>query len=109
MHPLQLVSYFFGGATLINALPHLISGTMGRRFPSPFAKPPGKGQSSATMNLLWGFANLVAAYLLICRVGQFDPRDDLQVAALGLGGLLLGLMIARHFGALNGGRGPDLA
>jgi hypothetical protein len=109
MHPLELLSYFFGGVTLTNAIPHLVSGLMGRRFPSPFASPPGKGQSSAMTNVLWGFANLVIAYLLLFRVGQFDLRDAAHLTALALGTLLIGLFSARHFGALNGGRGPDLA
>jgi hypothetical protein len=34
---MTLVSYFFGGAFLANALPHLVSGMMGRAFQSPFA------------------------------------------------------------------------
>ncbi len=109
MHPLQLLFYFIGGAVLINAIPHLVSGVTGRRFPSPFAKPPGKGLSSATVNLLWGFANLVIAYLLLCRVGRFDLQDPTHAAALALGMLLPGLMLAWHFGGLNAGRGPDLS
>jgi len=109
MHPLHLLSCFLGGVTLINAVPHLVSGLMGRRFPSPFAKPPGKGQSSALVNVIWGFANLVIAYLLVCRVRRFDLQDAGQVGAVALGMLLIGLFCARHFGSLNGGRGPDLA
>ncbi len=41
MHWAQYVSYFFGGAVLANAVPHFVSGLMGRPFQSPFAKPPG--------------------------------------------------------------------
>jgi hypothetical protein len=109
VHPLHLLAYFFGGATLMNAIPHLVSGLMGRRFPSPFAKPSGKGQSSALVNVIWGFANLVIAYLLLSRVGQFDLRDAAQAGALAFGMLLIGLFTASHFGSLNEGRGPDLA
>ncbi len=106
---LELVAIFFGGAFLANAIPHFVSGVMGRRFPSPFAKPPGKGQSSAVTNVLWGFFNLVLAYLLLCRVGAFDLRNCWDVGAFALGVLVIGLFGARHFGGLNGGRGPDLA
>ena len=63
------VSYFFGGAFLANALPHIGNGISGRPFQSPFAKPPGEGLSSSTVNVLWGLFNLAVAYLLICRVG----------------------------------------
>jgi hypothetical protein len=104
---LHLVSYFLGGAFLANAVPHLVSGMMGRPFQSPFAKPPGEGLSSSTVNVLWGFFNLVVFYLLVCRVGDFDPRDPSEVAALGLGMFLLAIGTARHFGRFNGGNAPD--
>ena len=103
---IDLASYFFGGAFLANAVPHFVSGMMGRRFQSPFASPPGEGLSSPTVNVLWGFANFVAAYLLICRVGNFDLRDCRDVLALGLGVLLLSLGTARHFGRFNSGNVP---
>lgn len=109
MHALHLAAYFFGGAALLNAVPHLVSGVMGRRFPSPFARPSGKGMSSAVVNVLWGFANLVIAYLLLCRVGRFDLNDIGDLVAFALGLLVIGLMGALHFGGLNEGRGPDLA
>jgi hypothetical protein len=38
---LTYVSYFFGGIFLGNAIPHFVSGTMGRAFQSPFAHPRG--------------------------------------------------------------------
>ena len=84
MNWLYLVSYFFGGIFLANAIPHLVSGMMGRSFQSPFAKPPGKGLSSSTVNVLWGFGNLVVAYCLILRVGQFDLRAADHIASLGV-------------------------
>ena len=62
---LSLVSYFFGGAFLANAIPHLVNGVMGRAFQSPFAKPPGQGLSSATVNVLWGFFNVIVGYVLV--------------------------------------------
>ena len=104
---LHLVSYFFGGAFLANAVPHLVSGMMGRPFQSPFAKPPGQGLSSSTVNVLWGFFNLVVAYLLVCRVGDFDLRDTPDVAVLGVGILLLNIMSARLFGRFHGGNAPE--
>jgi len=103
---LDLVSYFFGGLFLANAVPHLVSGMMGRPFQSPFAKPPGKGLSSSTVNVLWGFFNLVGGYLLVVRVGSFDLRSARYVLALGMGILLIGLQSARHFGQFHGGNSP---
>ena len=76
---------------------------MGRPFQSPFAKPPGEGLSSSIVNVLWGFFNLVIAYLLLCRVGDFDLRSVAHVTAAGLGFLSVGLLNAPHFGRFNGG------
>lgn len=104
---LSLISYFFGGAFLSNAVPHFVSGTMGRAFQSPFAKPRGEGLSSSTVNILWGAFNLVVAYVLIERVGDFNLRSTADAAALGLGILLLALFGARHFGRFHGGNSPE--
>jgi hypothetical protein len=106
MHWLWLVSYFFAGAFTENAIPHLVSGVMGRAFQSPFAKPPGKGLSSSTVNVVWGFFNLVVAYLLLVRVGSFQLRATSHIAAFGLGLLLKSIGSARHFGKFNGGNTP---
>ena len=100
------LAYFFGGVFLANAVPHFVSGMMGRTFQSPFAKPPGKGLSSSTVNVFWGFANFVIAYLLIVRVGNFDLRATDHAIALGVGVLLMGIIDARLFGRFHGGDSP---
>lgn len=108
MEWLHDLAYFFGGAFLANAVPHFVAGSMGRAFQSPFARPPGEGLSSSTVNVGWGFANLVVAYLLVGHVGDFHLRSLPQAAALGLGFLVMALMTARHFGRFHGGNGkPD--
>ncbi len=101
------ISYFFGGAFLANAVHHFVSGLMGRPFQTPFAKPPGQGLSSSTVNVLWGFLNLVIGYVLLCRVGTFDLHSTDQVVASGLGALLLSVMMARSFGRFHGGNSPE--
>ena len=106
MQWIESVSYFFGGAVLTNAVPHFVSGVMGRPFQSPFAKPRGQGHSSSTVNVLWGFLNLAIGYLLVLRVGDFDPRSTADAVALGLGTLLMGVVMARMFGRFNGGNSP---
>jgi hypothetical protein len=103
---LWLVSYFFAGAFTENAIPHFVSGVMGRSFQSPFAKPPGKGLSSSTVNVCWGFFNIVVAYLLIAHVGSFEWRATSHIVAFGLGLLLKGLGSAHQFGKLHGGNTP---
>jgi len=106
MNWIWLVSYFFGGAIAVNAIPHFVSGVTGRSFQSPFAKPPGEGLSSSTVNVVWGFFNAVVAYLLVARVGVFDPRATTHILAFGVGALLISIFSARHFGQFHGGNTP---
>jgi len=104
MNWVDYVSYFFGGVFVANTIPHLVSGMMGQAFQSPFAKPPGKGLSSSTVNVVWGMFNLAVGYVLIFRVGTFDIRNTADVACAGLGALLISLQLAYHFGQFHGGR-----
>jgi hypothetical protein len=104
---LNLVSYSFGGVFLANAVPHVVRGMTGRPLQGPFAKPPGQGLSSSTVNVPWGFFNLAIGYLLVCRVVDFNLRETGDVVALGLGGLFINLFMARHFGRFHGGNAPE--
>ena len=97
------VGYFFGGLFLANAMPHLVSGTLGRPLQSPFASPPGVGLSSALVNVLWGFFNLAVGYVLVGRVGRFDLRNTRHVLVLGAGVLAMSVMLARSFARFYGG------
>jgi len=106
MRWLDLVSYFFGGVFLANAVPHFVSGTMGRAFQSPFAKPPGEGLSSSAVNVCWGFLNAAIGYWLVFRVGNYQLQSTPDAAASGLGALVISLQNARHFGRLHGGNSP---
>lgn len=106
MNLMHLVSYFFGGAFLTNAVPHFVSGVRGEPFQSPFAKPRGQGLSSSMVNVLWGFFNIVVSYMLVCRVGDFGLKITGDAVAFGLGILAMGLLCARLFGRFHGGDKP---
>jgi hypothetical protein len=95
------VAYFFGGAFLGNFVPHFVKGVSGQKFPSPFANPPGRGLSSPLVNVLWGLLNLVIAYFLILKVGNFDIQQLTQVGTVGLGILVIGVQLAITFGQLK--------
>jgi hypothetical protein len=97
------VAYFFGGAFLANAVPHFVSGVTGHPFQSPFAHPPGVGLSSAPINVAWGFTNLIVAYLLLAKVGNFELRRLRHAAIAGAGMLVMALMLAFTFGKFYGG------
>ncbi|OEC95123.1 hypothetical protein [Rhizobium sp. YK2] len=104
LHTLSLLA---GGAFLMNAIPHLVSGVLGRPFQSPFARPPGEGLSSSTVNVLGGFANLVLAYLLLIRFGSVNWDGATDVLSAGLGAFAIALFCARHFGRFHGGNAPE--
>lgn len=103
MNWIFLISYFAGGVFAANAIPHFVAGAMGHAFQTPFAKPPGKGLSSSTVNVLWGFFNAIVGYLLVVHVGDFDLRSSIHVLAFGLGALFVSIGSARHFGQFHGG------
>ena len=106
MNWLWLVSYFFAGAFTANSIPHFVSGSMGRPFQTPFAKPSGQGLSTSTVNVVWGFFNAVVGYLLVARVGAFHPRAITHILAFGLGALLMSIFSALLFGRFHGGNKP---
>ncbi len=58
------IACFFAGAILANFIPHFVHGISGDRFPTPFARPPGKGLSSPTTNVAWALFNSIVGYLL---------------------------------------------
>ena len=93
---MNYIALFFAGAFLCNSIPHLTKGLQGEPFPSPFAKPPGKGNSSPLLNFLWGAFNVGVgltqlSYHPVTIGANFD---SLAVAA---GALLLGAYLSRHF------------
>ncbi|HEY4300552.1 MAG TPA: hypothetical protein VGM73_06755 [Candidatus Didemnitutus sp.] len=90
------VAHLFAGALTCNAIPHLANGLSGRPFPTPFARPPGVGLSSSSVNVLWGSANaLVGAGLLL----RFPIATPLEAggALFAAGFVLLGLYLSRRF------------
>jgi hypothetical protein len=106
MHWNHFASYLFGGAFLANAVPRFVSGMMGRAFQSPFAKPPGVGLSSSTVNVLWGIFNIAAGYWLLSQVDDFDMHNPIHVLVAGSGALFVAVMSARRFGQFHGGNSP---
>lgn len=91
---------FFAGAFFCNAVPHLASGLQGLPFPTPFARPRGRGDSSPVVNVVWGFVNIVIALALGMHPHeQSATRED--VLTVLAGALVMGLFLAFHFGAVQ--------
>ena len=87
---------FLAGMFLANAVPHFVMGVTGTPFPSPFASPPGKGLSSPTVNVYWGFFNLVIGYLLF-RAGKISNENRWGILLLFVGILVMGVMLSLSF------------
>jgi hypothetical protein len=87
---------FFTGMFLANAVPHFVMGVTGTPFPSPFASPPGKGLSSPTVNVYWGFFNLVVGYLLF-RGGKISKENRWGILLLFVGILIMAVMLSYSF------------
>jgi hypothetical protein len=90
------VSAFFSGLFFANFVPHFVTGICGNAFPTPFAKPRGRGLSSPVVNVAWGLFNLVAGFLLFKRAKiSFD--NDLLSAAFFAGIVLISFFLAVNF------------
>ncbi len=94
---------FVSGLLLANGVPHFVQGISGRRFQTPFASPPGVGESSPMVNVLWGFLNLAAGFALMF---SFAPKGSGVIAEwslVALGALVMAVALARHFGRVRSG------
>jgi hypothetical protein len=87
---------FFGRNVFCECLPHFVHGISGDRFPTPFANPPGKGLSSATVNVVWALLNLVVGYILF-RVGKVSSGGDWALVVFFVGIAAISTQMSAHF------------
>jgi hypothetical protein len=91
------IAYFFAGAFLANGVPHFVHGISGRSFQTPFASPPGVGESPPLVNVFWGGFNFAVGGILLTEVGQFRVGLTIDSLLVLLGLLVMGSMCAKHF------------
>jgi len=96
MHWFEYVAAFVAGAAFANFIPHFVHGVSGDPFPTPFARPPGRGLSSPTVNVLWGLFNLVLGYLLFLRSG-ISLRPSLSLLIFLAGAAFLSIQLSLAF------------
>ena len=99
------VLQFVAGLFLANGVPHFVQGISGQAFQTPFASPPGIGESSPVVNVLWGFLNLVIGFALLFAFAPKGADVIVEWACVALGALIISLFCARHFGRVRSGRG----
>jgi hypothetical protein len=92
---------FFCGAFLANSVPHLVQGICGNNFQTPFASPPGVGEASATVNVLWGWLNVVIGGFLLRYFFPSLPPPAGSCVAAAIGVLAIALWLAKHFGKVR--------
>lgn len=101
------IAYFFSAFFMINAIPHYVSGVMGNPFPTPFAKPPGVGNSSPVVNVLWGTLSFVGGYALLAWAGFFQLGLNSASAAWAAGFAVVSLVLATTFGKRHTDKGAS--
>jgi hypothetical protein len=88
----RVLSRVAAGVLLANAVPHGVAGVQGRRFPTPFASPPGRGRSSPGLNVVWSGMNVVGGMVVLGR-----RTSGREWFAVGAGVAVMGVFLARFF------------
>ena len=94
------IACFFAGMFLANAVPHFVHGISGDRFPTPFARPPGRGLSSPTVNVVWALLNLLAGYILF-RIEKVWSGDYIVLVVFFAGVVAISTWLSFHFTKKN--------
>lgn len=92
------VAHFCAGAFLANGVPHFVQGICGNTFPTPFSSPRGVGESSALVNVLWGWFNFVVGFALLRIFFPPLPPPPGTSAATALGVMAMAAFLAGYFG-----------
>ena len=97
------LAYIGAGIFLTNGIPHFVNGISGNKFQSPFASPPGVGESSPIVNVIWGIVNFVIGFILVHGVGKFKCGFTIDILLVCIGALIMSIGLAWHFGRVRGG------
>ena len=92
----QYIAAFFSGIFFTNMIPHFVHGISGNKFPTPFARPPGKGLSSATVNVAWALFNLIVGYVLF-KANKMNRGNTLSIVIFFLGITAMSIMSSTIF------------
>jgi hypothetical protein len=95
---------FGAGLFLANGVPHFVQGISGHWFQTPFASPRGVGESSPVINVLWGCLNLAIGFAMLWSFAPKGSEVVAEWAAVGLGVLVAGVLLAWRFGGVRSKR-----
>jgi hypothetical protein len=95
------LAHFIAGAFLANGVPHFVQGICGNTFQTPFARARGVGESSALVNVIWGWFNfLVGGALLRIFLPPLPPPPAISLTTMA-GALVMAIFLAHHFGRVR--------
>lgn len=95
------LAYVFSAFCLVNGIPHFFQGLCGNCFQSPFAHPPGVGESSPLTNVLWGAFNFLLGYVVLYFAGFFEMGQNIATYVFFLAALLSSIILAVVFGRIR--------
>ena len=95
------VAYILSAFFFVNGIPHFVQGVSGHRFQSPFAKPPGVGESSPLINVLWGNFNFLIAFALLNYAGYFVVGQNIATYLFFSAVVVSSIALAAIFGRIR--------
>lgn len=94
-------AYIMSAFCFVNGIPHFVQGVCGHPFQSPFATPPGKGESSPLINVIWGSFNFLIGYLLLVYAGFFSIGHNTATYIFVSAAFVSSLALAVIFGKIR--------
>ena len=94
---MDIIVLFIVGLFFANGIPHFVHGISGKKFPSPFSKPPGKGLSPSIINVLWGLTNFLVAIALYTITDGLSLGLNAGFIAFALGFVVMSFGLAIFF------------
>jgi hypothetical protein len=85
---------------LTNGVLHFLQGICGNKFQTPFARPRGVGESSALVNVIWGWFNFLIGGVLLRIFVPPLPPPALSLTTM-VGVLAMAIYLSHHFGRVR--------